>query len=116
MRSLSSLEVDGSTSAGENIRFHSGQTKVCGCSDTDSSTVEGRRPGLMDLQTIESLPATAIRPLQLIQNAAARLVLTNLNSLTLLRSSTPFTGYQWLPVSGLSGTLQSGLSTTVRAD
>ena len=42
------------------------------------------------------LPASAIRPLQLIQNAAAWLVF-NLNSLTLLRSSAPFTGYQWLP-------------------
>ena len=45
---------------------------------------------------LAGLPATAIRPLQLIQNAAARLVF-NLNSLTLLRSSAPFTGYQLLP-------------------
>ena len=41
---------------------------------------------------LTGLPASAIRPLQLIQNAAARL-----NSLTLLRSSAPFTGYRWLP-------------------
>ena len=31
--------------------------------------------------------------------SAARLLSTNLSSLRLLRSSTPFTGYQWLPVS-----------------
>ena len=43
---------------------------------------------------LAGLPASAIRPLQLIQKAAARIVF-NLNSLTLLRSSTPFTGYQW---------------------
>ena len=47
---------------------------------------------------LAGLPASAIRPLQLIQNAAARLVF-NLNSLTLLCSSAPFTGYQWLPAS-----------------
>ena len=47
---------------------------------------------------LAGLPASAIRPLQLIQNAAARLVF-NLNSLPLLRSSAPFTGYQWLHTS-----------------
>ena len=47
---------------------------------------------------LAGLPAGVIRPLQLIQNAAGRLVF-NLSSLTLLGSSTPFTGYQWLPAS-----------------
>ena len=42
---------------------------------------------------LAGLRASAIRPLQLIQNAAAWLVFS-LNSLTLLRSSAPFTGYQ----------------------
>ena len=47
---------------------------------------------------LAGLPVSTIQPLQLIQNAAARLVF-NLNLLTLLCSSAPFTGYQWLPAS-----------------
>ena len=42
---------------------------------------------------LAGLPAAAIRPLQLIQKASAPLVF-HLSSLTLLCSSSPFTGYQ----------------------
>ena len=60
---------------------------------------------------LAGLPARAIRPLQLIQNAAARLVF-NLNSLTLLRS------LHWLPVAAriLFKTLVGYLCTVLRAD
>ena len=48
---------------------------------------------------LSGLPTSAIRPLQLIQNATTQLVFNLPKFTPVLHSSAPFTGYQWLPAS-----------------